>query len=154
MHHDNEATLAAKKVDEQLKEGVDSEGFVDISERIDPKGYAEGGQRCPRRDREYRNHDEYADDMALEKRLAVILGLQEYGSVESIVSVGVAYLQQYLAREYAYTKVSRHATSAATPAHITTALPKPEPVPPLMSCSPLAIAAMVSLSLRRQQVLG
>lgn len=35
MHHDDERALAAKKVDEQLKEGVNGKGLVDITDGVD-----------------------------------------------------------------------------------------------------------------------
>ena len=38
MHHDNEGTFAANKVDQELKKSVDCEGFIDVAERIEVEG--------------------------------------------------------------------------------------------------------------------
>ena len=81
MHHDDETSLAAEEVDEELEEGVDDEGFVDVAEGIDPEGDAEGRERCPAGGREDGDHDKDANDMALEERFAVVFGLEEDGTV-------------------------------------------------------------------------
>lgn len=44
MHHDDQTSLATKEVDEQLEEGVECEGFVDISKWIDPESHFERGK--------------------------------------------------------------------------------------------------------------
>ena len=90
MHHDNEGAFATKEVDQDLKEGVDREGFVDIAERIDPEGDSKRGKRCPRCSREYGYEDDDAYDMSLEERFAVVLGLEEDRSGR--VSMGCSVL--------------------------------------------------------------
>lgn len=77
VHKDYEASLAAYEVDHELEEGVESEGLVDVAERVDPEGYAEGDQGGPGGDAEDGDHDDDADDMALEEGFAVVFGLDE-----------------------------------------------------------------------------
>ena len=77
MHHNDQTSLAAEKVDKELEEGVDCEGFVDISEGTDPEGNAEGGEAGPASSGEDGDHHEDADDMALEEGFAVVLCLEE-----------------------------------------------------------------------------
>lgn len=57
VHHDDEAALAAEEVDEELKEGVEGEGFVDVAEGVDPEGYAQRGEGDPGGDAEDGDHD-------------------------------------------------------------------------------------------------
>lgn len=57
VHHDDEAALAAEEVDEELEEGVEGEGFVDVAEGVDPEGYAQGGEGDPGGDAEDGDHD-------------------------------------------------------------------------------------------------
>lgn len=40
VHHDYKTSLTAEKVDKELEEGVEDEGFVDVSEGVDPEGDA------------------------------------------------------------------------------------------------------------------
>jgi hypothetical protein len=75
MHEDYETALSAEKANEELEEGVEDEGLVDIAQRVDPEGDAEGGQTGPGGDAEDRDQHEDADDMALEERFAVVLAL-------------------------------------------------------------------------------
>ena len=75
MHHYDEAALAAEEVDEELEEGVDDEGFVDVEEGFYPEGDAERGQAGPAGGGEDGDHHEDADDMALEERFAVVFRL-------------------------------------------------------------------------------
>lgn len=136
VHHDDQATLASQKIDEQLEEGVQCESLVDIPERIDPEGDAQGGQGGPGRDAEDGHHDEDADDMALEKRFAVVLGLEEDRAV--VVSLGCGGIGGW-----SYTTVRIHAMSADTPASMRTILPKPEPEPDGSFCCPPAMVRML-----------
>lgn len=46
-HEDDEGALAADEVDEQLQEGVDGEGLVDVTERVDPGGSLDRHQTAP-----------------------------------------------------------------------------------------------------------
>lgn len=80
MHHDDQAALAAEEVDEQLEEGVEGEGLVDVAEGPDPEGDAQRGQRGPRGGGEDGHHHEDADHVALEEGLAVVFGLDEGGA--------------------------------------------------------------------------
>ena len=77
MHHDDQRSFAAKEVYEQLEEGVESEGFVDVAEGANPEGDAEGGEGGEARGGEDGHEHEDADDMALEKGFAVVFGLEE-----------------------------------------------------------------------------
>ena len=77
VHHDDQAPLSAKVGDQELEEGVEGEGFVDVAEGVDPEGDAEGGERGPGGGAEDGDHDQDADDMALEEGFAVVLGLEE-----------------------------------------------------------------------------
>lgn len=75
MHHDYETALAAEVVDKQLEKGVEDKGLVDVAQRVDPEGDAEGGQTGPRGDTEDGHQHEDTNDMALQERLAVVLAL-------------------------------------------------------------------------------
>ena len=134
MHHNNQTPLAAKKIDEELEESVEGEGFVDIAEGLDPEGDAEGDEGGPACGGEDGDEHEDADDVALEERFAVVFRLEEDGSMPHMLVGGG---MEVLIEGRAYTIVSRHATRAHTPATIKTARPKPEPVPASSSCSPL-----------------
>lgn len=79
VHHDDQTPLAAEVGDEELEEGVEGEGFVDVAEGVDPEGDAEGGERGPGGGAEDGDHDQDADDMALEEGFAVVLRLEEGG---------------------------------------------------------------------------
>ena len=80
MHHDDEAALAAEEVDEELEEGVEGEGLVDVAEGLDPEGGAQGDQRGPAGCAEDGHQHEDADDVALEEGFAVVFRLDEGGS--------------------------------------------------------------------------
>jgi hypothetical protein len=41
VHHDDQGPLAADEVYEELKKGVNGEGFVYVAERVDPCGRTE-----------------------------------------------------------------------------------------------------------------
>ena len=77
VHHYNEGALAAEEVDEQLEEGVEGEGFVDVAEGADPEGYAEGDEGGPGGGGEDGDEDEDADYVALEEGFAVVFCLEE-----------------------------------------------------------------------------
>lgn len=47
VHHDNEGSFAAEEVDQELEEGVEGKGFVDITERANPEGCLEGDETRP-----------------------------------------------------------------------------------------------------------
>ena len=46
-HENDEGALPSDEVDEQLKEGIDGEGLVDVSKRLDPAGRLNGHQTGP-----------------------------------------------------------------------------------------------------------
>lgn len=99
-HEDDEGALAANEVDQELQEGVDGEGLVDVAEGIDPGGGLDRHQTAPggsgvdghpgRLVREGSRvegrgvHEEDAHDISLEQRLAVVLAAA--GSVSEQVS--------------------------------------------------------------------
>jgi len=47
MHHYDQSAFTADEADEQLEEEVNSEGFVNVSERIDPEGDSYGKKANP-----------------------------------------------------------------------------------------------------------
>lgn len=99
-HEDDEGALAANKVDQELEEGVDGEGLVDVAEGIDPGGGLDRHQTAPggsgvdghpgqlacegSSGARYNVHEEDAHDISLEQRLAVVLAA--VGSVSVQVS--------------------------------------------------------------------
>ena len=86
VHHDDEGALAAEEVDEQLEEGVEGEGLVDVAEGVHPEGHAEGGEGGEAGGGEDGDEHEDADDVALEEGLAVVFGLEEGRSVMSLLA--------------------------------------------------------------------
>lgn len=76
MHHDDEGTLATEKVDEQLQEGVNGEGFVDVPQGIEVERSLEGDDGSPGRGRVDGDHKQDSNDISLEQRLPVVLRLQ------------------------------------------------------------------------------
>ena len=82
MHHDDQTPFAAEEVDEQLEEGVEGEGFVDVAEGFDPEAHAERGEGGPGGDGEDGDHHEDADYVALEEGFAVVFRLDEGGAIE------------------------------------------------------------------------
>jgi hypothetical protein len=75
VHEDDETALSAEEANKELEESVEDEGLVDIAQRVNPKGDAEGGQTGPGGDTEDGHQHEDTDDMTLEERLAVVLAL-------------------------------------------------------------------------------
>lgn len=57
VHHDDERALSTEEIDEQLEEGVDGEGLVDVTDGIEELGGGEGHERHPRRDGVDGNHE-------------------------------------------------------------------------------------------------
>lgn len=47
MGHDNQVSFAAKVVDQELEEGVDGEGLVNVAYRVEPLGRGEGYKANP-----------------------------------------------------------------------------------------------------------
>ena len=82
MGHDNQGTLAAQVVYQQLEEGVNRKSFVNIPNRIEEGGGGERDHTRPGGDRVDGNHEEDADDIALEQGLAIIFGLKPNGSTK------------------------------------------------------------------------
>lgn len=72
VHHDDERALSAEKIDEELKKGVNGEGLVDVTYRIEKLSGCEGDQRHPRRYGVDRDHEQDAHDIALEQRFAIV----------------------------------------------------------------------------------
>lgn len=128
VHEDDETALSTEEANKELEEGVEDESLVDIAQRVDPEGDAEGGQTGPRGDTEDGDQHEDTDDMALEEGLAVVLALQEGDAVERVVSRARAGM---CLDKRTYRTVRRQAISEDTPASIKTSLPNPEPVPAL-----------------------
>lgn len=87
-HEDDEGALAANKVDQELQEGVDGEGLVDVAERVNPGSRLDRHQTAPRgggvygdplgtisggcRRRRACVHEKNAHDISLQQRLSVV----------------------------------------------------------------------------------
>lgn len=54
-HEDDECALTANEVDQELQEGVDGEGLVDIAEGVDPGRCLDRHQTAPRGGGVYRD---------------------------------------------------------------------------------------------------
>lgn len=65
MHHHNECAFSAEKVDQQLQEGIDREGLIDIAERVEVEGGLERHDARPRSGGVYWDHEQYSNDIAL-----------------------------------------------------------------------------------------
>lgn len=50
MGHNDQVALAAEVVDQELEEGVDGEGLVNVADRVEPLGRVEGDKANPRGD--------------------------------------------------------------------------------------------------------
>lgn len=73
MHHYNQSALTADEVYEELEEGVDGEGFVEVADGIRVEGCLYGDETDPRGDGVDGDHEEDADYVALEEGFAVVL---------------------------------------------------------------------------------
>ena len=106
-HEDDEGALTANEVDQELQEGVDGEGLVDVAEGIDPGGGLNRHETAPRGSGvdghpgplvgdgsgssggRHNIHEENAHDISLEQRLAVVLA----GGGSVSVQVSSRYVQ-------------------------------------------------------------
>src|SRR5690242_12985955 len=87
-HEDDEGALAADEVDQELQEGVDGEGLVDVAERVNPGCCLDRHQTAPRGGGVYGDpmgsisrgcrtwracvHEKNAHDISLQQRLSVV----------------------------------------------------------------------------------
>lgn len=65
MCHDNQCPLTTKVVDQELEKGIDREGLVDISYRVEYVGGCSRDHAGPRGNGVNGDHKENADDIAL-----------------------------------------------------------------------------------------
>ena len=73
MHHDYKSALPADEVYEELEEGVDCEGLVEVADGVRVEGCFNGDETDPGGDGVDRDHEEDADYVALEEWFTVVL---------------------------------------------------------------------------------
>ena len=72
VHHDDQCSFAPEEVGKELKEGVEGEGFIDVSEGIEVECSCERHNRSPRGSRVDGHHEQNSNHVSLEERLAVV----------------------------------------------------------------------------------
>lgn len=78
MRHDNQGSFSAQVVDEELEEGVNGEGFVYVSNRVDKSSRGKRHHACEGRNRIDGNHEQDSNNVALKQGLPVVFRLKPY----------------------------------------------------------------------------